>query len=242
MRILEINPTFQNLIPPLSGEEFSQLEANILANGCRDPLKVWKGVIVDGHNRYAICTKHNIPFKTSEIRFASKKDAAMWIIDNQLGRRNLTDAMRIKLAAHKVEMMQHCPKNKPVNTRLSIAREAGVSEQNVRKYLKIREIGDKELLRKVDLGTKKIGSAYNELGIIPKRRLLTERTVTTMYDSQVDGPLDAEIATYAPRIYDYIDKIEKLYQFMMGKGGFVYDDEFARIMKRLASQLASGSN
>ena len=59
---LTVDPEFRDLIPPLNEEELKLLEASIVADGCESPLIVWNGVIVDGHNRYAICRKHEIPF------------------------------------------------------------------------------------------------------------------------------------------------------------------------------------
>lgn len=59
---LIIDPQFKNLIPPLQRTEYLQLEENLLADGCRDPLVVWRGTLVDGHNRYEICMRHRIPF------------------------------------------------------------------------------------------------------------------------------------------------------------------------------------
>jgi hypothetical protein len=84
-----IDPEFKALIPPLAPEELAQLEANILQDGCRDPLVTWQGIIVDGHNRHAICTKHDLPFKTVEMEFADRDAAMDWMDANQLGRRNL---------------------------------------------------------------------------------------------------------------------------------------------------------
>ena len=86
---MRINPKFKSLIPPLSQEEYSQLEANILSDGCRDPLVAWNGFLVDGHNRYQICSNHNIEFEAVEYEFESEEEVIDWIIDNQLGRRNL---------------------------------------------------------------------------------------------------------------------------------------------------------
>lgn len=85
-----IDPEFKSLIPPLSVEEYAQLEANILRDGCRDPLVTWDGVLIDGHNRYEICTKHDIDFDAIEHEFDSREEALIWIEENQLGRRNLT--------------------------------------------------------------------------------------------------------------------------------------------------------
>jgi len=86
---LSIDKDFECLIPPISEDEYNQLEKNILAEGCRDPLVTWNGVIIDGHNRYAICTEHGIEFKVHEMKFNERYEAVNWIIDNQLGRRNL---------------------------------------------------------------------------------------------------------------------------------------------------------
>ena len=84
----------ESFIVPLSSEEFSQLESNILEEGCRDPLIVWKkgkqNILIDGHNRYRICTKHNIPFSAKEINLADMEEVRLWMLNNQLGRRNLT--------------------------------------------------------------------------------------------------------------------------------------------------------
>lgn len=88
---VKIDAEFRSLIPPLRPEEREQLEANIIAEGCRDPLVIWggKGILLDGHNRYEICLTHDIDFETVEIDLADREAAADWIDANQLGRRNL---------------------------------------------------------------------------------------------------------------------------------------------------------
>ena len=70
LRELKIDKEFRSLIRPLNKHEYLQLEANIMADGCREPIVTWNGFIVDGHNRYEICLKHYIPFATEEIDFA----------------------------------------------------------------------------------------------------------------------------------------------------------------------------
>ena len=56
---LKIDPEFVDKIPPLTAEEFQQLENNILADGLViSPIITWNDVIVDGHNRYEICHAH----------------------------------------------------------------------------------------------------------------------------------------------------------------------------------------
>ena len=79
------------MIPPLEPEERERLEQTILKEGCRDPLVIWKdhNILIDGHNRYSICTKHNLPFSTVEIELEDRNAVINWIINNQLARRNL---------------------------------------------------------------------------------------------------------------------------------------------------------
>ena len=91
---LIIDREFKNLIPPLSRSEYLQLEENIIVEGCREPIITWKGIIVDGHNRYEICTRHNIAFSIKEKDFDCREAAIAWICANQLGRRNVTEETR----------------------------------------------------------------------------------------------------------------------------------------------------
>lgn len=89
-----VDKELKDFIVPLSKEEYSQLEENIIEQGCRDQLIVWeteKGdILIDGHNRLSICRKHNLPFKTRNLKFSDKEEVKLWILNNQLGRRNLT--------------------------------------------------------------------------------------------------------------------------------------------------------
>lgn len=88
---MNIDPEFRSLCPALSLDEGAQLEANLLAEGCRDPLVVWNGTLLDGHHRHLICTAHDLEFATVEVTgVSSREEATAWIIRNQLGRRNLT--------------------------------------------------------------------------------------------------------------------------------------------------------
>ena len=89
---LKIDPEFQNQIPPLTDDEYKQLEENILKEGkLLSPLIVWNNTLVDGHNRYAILQKHpEICFSTMPLRFESREEVLAWICKNQLGRRNLS--------------------------------------------------------------------------------------------------------------------------------------------------------
>ena len=97
-----IDKEFQSLIPPLTAEEYEGLEKSILAEGCRDALVLWGDILVDGHNRYEICATHDVPFQTVQKDFVDRDDAKLWMMRNQLARRNLNDFQRIEIT-HKCE-------------------------------------------------------------------------------------------------------------------------------------------
>lgn len=109
---LRIDKEFESLIAPLSDSEYAHLKQNILSDGCREPIAVWDGVIVDGHNRYKICTENNVPFQTVSMKFSDRSEAIMWMLKNQLGRRNLTDFQRNEVSLKYEEVIAEQMKNK----------------------------------------------------------------------------------------------------------------------------------
>ncbi len=183
---LHIDPEFQALIPPLSADERMQLEANIHAEGCRDPLVVWNGTIIDGHNRYSICTQHGIAFDTVEREFASHDEAKQWIIRNQFGRRNLSAYTRGELALQLEELLAAAAKERqgsrtdllPSNlvptlaqgqtssngrTRGQLAQVAGVSHGTIDKIKLIQAKADDTTKQQLREGEISINAAYTEL-------------------------------------------------------------------------------
>ena len=139
MKKITVDPEFKSNIPPLSDEEFAQLEKNILADGCRDPLVLWGQLLVDGHNRYAICMKHGLPFDTVQKEFADRDEAMDWMDANQLGRRNLTPDQRSIIRGRRynrtklksgtrTDLVAKCDK---VNTAKALAGEHGVNRATI---------------------------------------------------------------------------------------------------------------
>ncbi|VXB31915.1 Plasmid replication/partition related protein [Luteimonas sp. 9C] len=93
-------------IDPLTPDEYEALERSLLAEGCRDALVLWGDVLVDGHNRYGICQKHGIPFNTIQnTRFQSMEDVHLWMIEQHLGRRSVSDYQRGVLALRKRDIV-----------------------------------------------------------------------------------------------------------------------------------------
>ena len=180
---LIIDPEFRDLIPPLNEEELKLLEASIVADGCESPLIVWNGVIVDGHNRYAVCRKHEIPFAIQEKDFSSRDDAMLWMLRNQLGRRNLNDYQRGEMVlvlkrqlASVAEMKMRAGIRSTDNpgTNLSqgaeerktlsqLAKLAGVSGTQMKKIDKLANSADEETKAKLRKGEVSVHRAYTDL-------------------------------------------------------------------------------
>lgn len=175
------DPEFKALIPPLTDDEFRQLEENIVRDGIRDPLVTWvqtdgSEILIDGHNRWAISAKHGgMSFQTTHINFADRDEAILWIIDNQLGRRNLSAydrsvlALRMKpLIAEKAKQQQashsdqgYQKTDKPVHTSKQLATIAGVSHDTIHKVEVIQDSADPHLIDSVRSGDTSINQAYN---------------------------------------------------------------------------------
>ena len=140
-----IDPTLQNLIPPLADEEFEQLRQNIIAHGCRDPLVLWRrdgeSILVDGHNRYHICTENNIAFEFRFYDFDNLEQAKDWMLANQLGRRNLTPLQQSYLRGKRYANEKQAwgglrpatGHNVQLPTATQLAEEYGVNEKTIRR-------------------------------------------------------------------------------------------------------------
>lgn len=120
MKQLNINPVFRDLIQSLTADEFKQLEDNVLAEGIRDAIVVWNDTIVDGHNRYQLAQKHSLQFDLHEVNFNSQDEAVLWIIDNQLGRRNLTDFVKLELQQKRADVLYE--RGKSIKSEVAINR------------------------------------------------------------------------------------------------------------------------
>lgn len=99
-------PELKAYIDPLTPDEHEALERSILAEGCRDALVLWGNILVDGHNRHGICRQHGLPFQTVQnIRFQNIEDVHLWMIDQHLGRRSVSEFQRGVLALRKREII-----------------------------------------------------------------------------------------------------------------------------------------
>ena len=138
----KIDPEFKALLAPLSAEQYTGLEEDILDRGCLDTIKLWNDTIIDGHNRFSICMRHGVIFQTEELEFDSREDVIEWMIRNQINRRNQTPEQisyfRGKL--HEKTKQRHGGDRKSnghnvqlISTAQAIAQEYGVDEKTIRR-------------------------------------------------------------------------------------------------------------
>lgn len=154
MQELRIEPRFRDKIPPLTDDEFKQLEANILEDGeVYEPIAVWNGVIVDGHNRWKIVQAHpEIPYKVREMDFPDEWAAFDWMYKKQLGRRNLTEQQR----AYMIGKMYEARKK-------SIGAQEGHAGRNQHTVANVDKMSDSAIRRKQRDGTS--GEIGKEIGV-----------------------------------------------------------------------------
>jgi hypothetical protein len=186
---ITVNEELKAYIDPLTPDEHAALERSILAEGCRDALVLWGDVLVDGHNRYGICQKHGLPFQTVQnTRFQSMEDVHLWMIDQHLGRRSVSDFQRGLLALRKREILASrraqviaataesstasphdaphvAPKDtrvgetNPLKSRADIAKAARLSSSQVVQIEKIQKQAAPELVAAVKAGAISINAA-----------------------------------------------------------------------------------
>lgn len=179
---LEKNARFQNAFPRHTDEEYAILEGNIGKDGVLDTIKTWRGVIVDGYTRYEICHKHKIPFAIEELDFANEDEAYLWIIRNQLGRRNLPPFVKCELVLPLEEQLRAEAKERqgirndlnnfvenfpqseaPAKTRDTLGAMAGVSGKTLMDAKWLHNNADPDTLDQLRQGKISIHKAYTTL-------------------------------------------------------------------------------
>jgi transcriptional regulator with XRE-family HTH domain len=181
-----INEELRSFIDPLTPVEYAALERSLLAEGCRDALVTWRDVLIDGHNRYDICQKHGIPFRTvHNNNFDALDDVMLWVIDNNLARRSVSDFQRGMLALRKKEIVAARAAQRaaeagpeqateaaaepasdesidpPWSTREDVAKAARVSASTISQIERIRKTAAPELVDAVRSGTISVSAAAN---------------------------------------------------------------------------------
>ncbi|HEX9171312.1 MAG TPA: hypothetical protein VF861_01480 [Telluria sp.] len=178
---ITLNKELRSFIDPLTAIEYAALERSLLAEGCRDALVLWGEVLIDGHNRYDICRKHGIEFRTVQnTSFDSIDDVMLWVIENHLARRSVSDFQRGVLVLRKKEIVSarmaqragepdkegaddaaHAAESPPWNTREEVAKAARVSSNTISQIERIQKAATPQLVEAVRSGTISINAAAN---------------------------------------------------------------------------------
>ena len=222
---LTVDPELETFLPSLSEKEKEALESSILANGCRTPLIVWNGIIVDGHHRYAICKRHSIPFGIEEQEFADKDEIKLWMYQEQFNRRNMSTVARVVKAlelkpillkkgkqsqGHRSDLDNLFRRTKSHDTRKMIAAIADASPTMVYKVEKIQEVADEETLDALIHERIKVGPTYNKLCKKPVEPKPANDS-DTYTDDEDDYYTDDEVKELVQEIIDDLhDGIQEL--------------------------------
>lgn len=218
---LVVDKEFDGLLPVLTLEEFERLEQSILKNGMLDPIKVWEEpgtgryIIIDGHNRYRILKKHNISLKYWEdykIMYADElpdRDAVkQWMLEQQLGRRNLSEAERYEIVQKFKSVFEKKAKENQssggkgltnlskVNTRKEMAKAVGVSEGTYQKMDKVMQSDNEELKQQLRDKKVSVDKAYREIkNLSPiKKEEVTPQQQIEKFDNRMNE-IDKEISS-----------------------------------------------
>lgn len=214
---LVIDEEFEKLLPVLTLEESEKLENSILQYGMLDPIKIWQDpdtgewIIIDGHNRYNILKKHNIDWHYWQdykimAELETREDVKQWMLEQQLGRRNLSDAEKYEIVQKFKSVFQKKAKenqslggkglaNLPkVDTRKEMAKAIGVLEGTYRKLDTVMQSGNEEL--KQQLREKKVSTdkAYQEIKNPKKEESVTPEQKIIEFDNRMND-IDKEISS-----------------------------------------------
>lgn len=150
MNNIQIDEELENLLPKLEVEKYNLLRTDIIKNGCINPIIVWNGLIVDGHNRYRICKENNIEFKTKEMNFANKQEAMIWAWTTQKARRNVDDRTLFKIA----EKFRTYYEQKAKERQIEAGKNFGKSFQKSEKTIDEKDNNNSQLCMKSDKAKK----------------------------------------------------------------------------------------
>ena len=226
---LVIDKEFEELLPVLTPEEFERLEQSVLKNGMLDPIKVWEEpntgryIIIDGHNRYNILKKNNLGFKYWEdykIIYANelptRDDVKRWMLEQQLGRRNLSDAEKYEIVQKfKSVFEQKAKKNQSlggkgsanlpkVDTRKEMAKATGVSEGTYRKMDIVMKSDNEDLKQKLREKKVSVDAAYKNVKSTDQKPITVKQQIDRL-DKRIND-IDKTIASLQAEKNDIVKR------------------------------------
>lgn len=257
---LTIDPEFEAFIPPLDATDYARLKANILSDGCREPISVWNGTILDGHNRYRICTENGIPFSTIDISSVhTRAEAFVWMYENQLGRRNLEPFMRAEMALKvKPYIEERARERSRANLELSskrgtgkevlnsappisggktveiLAKKAQVGKDTIQRVEKILEKAEPEVIEKARSGEISINQAYQTVKPARKQdaKPLEKPEVKPQTQAEKDQAFIDDAMADGPTLEEIVEETQRENEQLYKKiESLTQDDKDAEIVR-----------
>lgn len=231
---LVVDKEFEELLPVLTPEEFNRLEQSILKNGMLDPIKVWeepdtgKYIIIDGHNRCKILKKNNISlnyWENYKIMYAdelpTRDDVKRWMLEQQLGRRNLSEAEKYEIVQKfKSVFEQKAKKNQSlggkgsanlpkVDTRKEMAKATGVSEGTYRKMDIVMKSDNEDLKQKLREKKVSVDAAYKNVKSTDQKPITVKQQIDRL-DKRIND-IDKTIASLQAEKEEIIQKRSSIF-------------------------------
>lgn len=241
MKELKIDQEFKELLPPLSLDEKAQLEKSLKEKGYLGaPIYTWHGFIIDGHNRYELCRKNDIEYSYEEIVLgdnSAKIDVMEWMINTQLGRRNLIPAQRLVVLDRFKKRVQEEAKERQVlaggdkksenrftpngekrseptqskiHTDKQLAKMAGVGTGTVARFNKVMKSEDEELKKDVVAGNVSINAGYEKVKEKEKPKEKLKEDQSDLSKSIAKIAIDMKEPRNVADYWNFLDEVECL--------------------------------
>ena len=180
-QVWQIDPEFKMLSVPLSPEEKRRLENSLIREGCKEPIVVWHGCILDGHKRYTICSYEEMEYETMEMDFATREEAMLWICKKHLVTAKTNSAAFRYLLGKRYVLEREIYKKNPERVHISyvkkldrvgavcgtLAEETNMNPSTVQRYgnfaLQLDRIAEKDMVMFEAIFAGKIPVTYGKV-------------------------------------------------------------------------------
>lgn len=225
MRLADVrtDPDFENLIEPLTDEEFLGLESDVTkykgrdCDPLEDPIHVWKVqkedgtddyIVIDGHNRYKILIAHKMDTSNFRIHeeFTLKSEVMEWMINHQDHRRNLKRSARVR-AAMKIE--EQVRKEKEANLHLASGGDRKSKNFKNQGQSNLTEVdkGNKKNPQSTEILAKKAG--FGSKNTYEDAKLIMEKGTPEQIERMDKGGKGNGISTISKEIKDGVPEGHK---------------------------------
>jgi N6-adenosine-specific RNA methylase IME4/ParB-like chromosome segregation protein Spo0J len=156
-----------DIFPLIDGQPFSDLVADVIKHGVREPVWLYEGQILDGRNRWRAAEVAGVE---CPLRDYEGDEPASFVVSLNLHRRHLSESQRQLVGAKLATLQQGRPEETGKRAGLTQAEAAAllnVSERGIRNARTVVDDGAPELVAAVEAGAVSV-SAAADVATLPK--------------------------------------------------------------------------